>query len=84
VSTTNTLLLSSDGIHDIPPKFIRRYQHDDEGGFEIRGLREAVEESLTSGRLFSEQGCPWARSKPKALQNDLNMSEMKLVQPHYA
>jgi predicted dehydrogenase len=65
VGTTNAMLLSSDGIHDIDPGSIRRYVQDGTGGFEVLKLREAVEETLVSGRLFTEQCSPWATARPK-------------------
>jgi predicted dehydrogenase len=68
VSTTNAMLLSSGGVHDIDPAAIRRYTRDGAGGFEVLKLREAVEENLASGRLFTEQGCAWATAKPRPFQ----------------
>jgi len=65
VGTTNAMLLSSDGVHDIDPGSIRRYGQDGTGGFEVVKLREAVEETLASGQLFTEQGSPWATARPK-------------------
>ena len=64
VETTNAILLSSGGIHDIPMEFIREYRQGEEAGFDVTGLREAVLESLSNGRLFSAQGCSWAKGSP--------------------
>ena len=66
VGTTNAMLLSSGGVHDIDPASIRRYTQDGTGGFEVVKLREAVEESLASGQLFAEQGSVWATARPNA------------------
>jgi predicted dehydrogenase len=67
VSTTNAMLLSSGGIHSIPPASIRCYKHDGEWGFDVLDLKKAIEETFSGGRFFSEQGCPWATAKPKAI-----------------
>ena len=64
VGTTNAMLKSSGGVHDVSPGSIRRYAADDSGGFEVLHLREAVEQSLSSGRLLAEQGCAWATARP--------------------
>jgi len=65
VSATNGLLASSGGIHDIAPEHFRRYERDGEGGFDVLNLHQAVQETVASGRLFSEQPlCPWATAKP--------------------
>jgi predicted dehydrogenase len=67
VSATNAMLLSSGGIHGIDSASIRPYQRDGEGGFDVLNLREAVEETLAAGRLFSEQRRPWATAKPRPI-----------------
>jgi len=60
VLATNAMLLSSGGIHDIPPESVRCYETEDATGFDVAGLRQAVEDSLKSGCLFSELSVPWA------------------------
>ena len=64
VSATNGMFVSSGGIHDIDPAHLRRWEKDGEGGFDVANLREAVQETLASGRLFSEQKLPWATAAP--------------------
>jgi predicted dehydrogenase len=68
VSTTNLMLLSSGGVHDNDPASIRRFQHGDRKGVELLNLSEAVEETIASGQLFTEQGRPWATAEPKLLR----------------
>jgi hypothetical protein len=72
VETTNAILLSSGGIHDIPMEFIREYRQGEEAGFDVTGLREAVLESLSNGRLFSAQGCSWAIGNPAPISLPLD------------
>lgn len=62
ILATNGMLLSSGMIHSIEDRYRRRYQHGSEGGYDVAGLRSAVEASFETGKLFSELGLPWARS----------------------
>ena len=64
VSATNGLFISSGGIHDIDPLSIRRGQGEATGGYDVLNLTDAVQESLNSGKLFSEQHCSWAVARP--------------------
>ncbi len=57
---TNGMLVSSGGIHPIAPAYLRRYQHGNEGGYDVVGLREAVMASFQTGLLFSELNLPWS------------------------
>jgi len=59
-----SLLSASGGIRDIHPAEIRSYEKDGSGGFDVAGLREAIEDTLRTGRSFSEQGCRWAAGQP--------------------
>jgi predicted dehydrogenase len=71
VRATNGLLLSSGGIHDIGAEWVDQYQDDaGEVGFDVRGLRAAVEQAFTEGRLFSELGLEWARARPVPVRLD--------------
>jgi len=72
VSATNAMLLSSGGIHDIDAAHARKYQHDAETGYDVAGLSAAVEETFATGRLFNEQGCPWASTKPRPIRLPLD------------
>ncbi|MGB8355072.1 MAG: Gfo/Idh/MocA family oxidoreductase [Chthoniobacteraceae bacterium] len=62
VLATNGMLVSSGGIHDIGAEHIRRYETDGDFGFDVTGMRDAIEETFQTGRLFSEQGVPWAKA----------------------
>jgi predicted dehydrogenase len=64
VASTNAVLLSSASIHNIPPASIRRYEKDGQNGYDVVGLREAVEATIENGKLFGEQALPWAIAKP--------------------
>jgi hypothetical protein len=64
VSATNGMLISSGGIHDIDPACIRRYTGHGGEGLDVTDLREAVLETLASGKLFSEQARSWAVAQP--------------------
>jgi predicted dehydrogenase len=68
VSATNAMLTSSGGIHGIPPEYCRQYVKEGAGGYDVQNLREAVEETFASGRLFHEQGWPWAAAEPAVVQ----------------
>jgi hypothetical protein len=72
VSATNAMLLSSGGIHTIDPASVRQYGRDGEAGFDVLNLREAVEETFAAGRLFNEQGLPWATAKPEPVRLPLD------------
>lgn len=60
VLATNGALISSGGIHDIPPKFTRTYGTDGGMGYDVPGLADLLEGTLREGLLFSELGAPWA------------------------
>ncbi|NUN94338.1 MAG: Gfo/Idh/MocA family oxidoreductase [Verrucomicrobiae bacterium] len=60
VLTTNGMLIASEGIHAIPEAYVRAFGEGDDAGYEAAGLHALVEECGRSGRLFSEQGAPWA------------------------
>jgi predicted dehydrogenase len=68
VSATNAMLLSSGGIHNIDAAHVRKYQREAETGYDVTGLGAAVEETIASGRLFNEQGCPWATARPRPIR----------------
>ena len=68
VSATNAMLASSRTIHDIPAPYMREYIHDGATGYDVANLRDAVEESFASGRMFHEQGLPWAATAPEPIQ----------------
>ena len=66
---TNGMLLSSGTIHSIAEQHLRRYEKDGEGGYDVAGLRSAVQASFETGKLFSEQGVPWAvATKPVSVE----------------
>ncbi len=67
VSATNGMFISSGGIHDIDPDSVRRGQGEAKGGYDVLNLRDAVQESLHSGKLFSEQNCSWALARPATI-----------------
>jgi predicted dehydrogenase len=75
VAATNAMLLSSGGIHDIDGRWIRRYERNDDGGFDVADLRAAVEESLRTGKLFSEQGLPWAKTATRQVCIPLSQND---------
>ena len=62
VLATNGMLVSSGKIRDIGHECVRRYERDGDSGFEVAGLRSAVGETFRTGKLFSEQGLPWAET----------------------
>jgi predicted dehydrogenase len=72
VSATNAMLLSSGGIHDIGPDHARKYERDGQTGYDVAGLGAAMEETCATGRLFNEQGCPWASAKPRPIRLPLD------------
>ena len=59
---TNGMLLSSGVVHSIDDRHRRHYQQGGEGGYDVAGLRDAVQASFETGKLFSELGLPWARA----------------------
>lgn len=64
VAATNGMFVSSGGIHPVDPAFIRSWEGEGGIGFDVSNLREAVQETIRSGKLFSEQGLPWATARP--------------------
>jgi hypothetical protein len=74
------MLLSSGGIHTIDSASVREYQRDGEKGYHVRNLQDAVEETFASGRLFNEQGLPWATVKPQPVPIPLDHA-VSLGQP---
>lgn len=58
---TNGLLLSSRKIKEIPDEFVHSYLNEDQDrGYDVTGLYEAVRETIQTGKLFSEQRLPWS------------------------
>jgi predicted dehydrogenase len=67
---TNGMLLSSGGIHAIDESYVRRYKREEEIGYDVEGLREAVKSSVQTGKLFSEMGLAWAvKTSPVSVEN---------------
>lgn len=70
VLATNGGIISSGGIRQLDDRWIRSYRPDEDSGLDVRSLYQGVESSLKEGRLFSEQGIPWATTtKPASLRN---------------
>lgn len=57
---TNAMFLSSGRIHSLPAPALRRFEREDDGGFDIPGIAGLAAEVAKTGRLFSELGVPWA------------------------
>lgn len=64
VLATNGALISSGGIHDIDPPWIRSWGDPPDEGLAVQGMHAAVETSLRTGQLFSEMDLPWAVATP--------------------
>jgi hypothetical protein len=73
VSATNAMLLSSGGVRDIDAACVSRYRQDGQEGFDVHGLQAAVEDTIATGRLFSEQGLRWA-SRPEIVRLPLGQA----------
>jgi predicted dehydrogenase len=70
VLATNGMLLSSGGIHTIHESCIQPYKREEEMGYDVPGLREAVQTSFQTGRLLSELGLPWSiKTSPVSVEN---------------
>lgn len=85
VSATNGMFVSSGGIHDIDPSAARTWQGEDGLGFNVANLRDAVEESLLAGTLFSEQGLSWAIASPIIVpldSPDLGRRLLEIIDPN--
>jgi len=54
---TNAALLSSGGIHTIPPSHFR--QIEDGGAYSIHGIHKLITDSLRNPETFSETEVPW-------------------------
>jgi predicted dehydrogenase len=78
VAATNAMLVSSQGIHQIDPKHFTTYNHAEDRGLEVFGLREAVEETVRTGKSFGEQGLPWASATPNIypITPELSLAEL--------
>jgi predicted dehydrogenase len=63
VLTTNGMLLSSNGIRDIENQWIRSYRNtQNDSGYDVTSLRDAIQETVQTGKLFSEQSLPWSQN----------------------
>lgn len=60
VAATNAMFLSSGAIHSLPGSAVRRFERENDGGYDIAGIVESAAQVAKTGRLFSEQGLPWA------------------------
>ncbi|XHR27659.1 MAG: Gfo/Idh/MocA family protein [Chthoniobacteraceae bacterium] len=60
VLATSGIKISSCGIKDIDSTLIREYHHGEDRGINVKGLRNIIETSFSTGRLFSELGIPWS------------------------
>ena len=65
VASTNAMFRSAGGIRDI--ESAETYGTGDNQGYHVPGLMAAIEESLASGKLFSEQGLSWATARPQTV-----------------
>ena len=65
VATTNAMLRSAGGICNIDNGSVEQFYEDAKTGYHVANLREAVEETLLSGKLFSEQSHSWATAMSK-------------------
>jgi len=75
VLATNGMKLSSRNIHDVGPQWIRQYHHEKDRGFDVHALRQAVDASFDTGRLFSDLETPWGvSSEPVSVENLTNFS----------
>jgi len=64
VTATNALFLSSGGIRTIAPEYIHKYERDGQTGYDVKNLRETIEETFKTGQMFDEQQTPWATTRP--------------------
>ncbi len=71
VLATNGLLISSGGIHEIEPQWVRRYEGPGGAGYVVTDLYEAVVETIDTGRLFSEMSLGWGKSTGTVLVEEL-------------
>lgn len=70
VRTTNAMYLSSGGIHDVDTAHVEMFEKDGTRGYHLRGICEALEEVMESGRMFSEMSVPWASAHPQTIPLD--------------
>lgn len=63
VMATNGMLISSGGVHTIAPAHSGKYGEGEGAGFDVAGLRVAVERTVCTGKSFSGQGLPWASAR---------------------
>ncbi len=61
VASTNAMLLSSGGIHELPAEVCQTFEVDENAGIAVDGVNELVQ-SVHEGKLFSELSLPWAVS----------------------
>lgn len=78
VLATNGMLASSGGIHVIGDEWMRHQGVGDNRLVAVTGLPDIVENVFQTGRLFSEQGVPWA--KPSSLISLVNLRRLDFFQ----
>lgn len=59
VASTNAMLLSSGGIHEVPPEAGHAFETDGNAGVTVNGIGELVR-AAHQGKLFSDLSLPWA------------------------
>lgn len=60
VATTNAMFRSSGEVHDLPATAVRRAEGDGDGVFDVPGIAALIDQTVKTGRLFSELDVPWA------------------------
>ncbi len=62
-------LMSSGAIHDVPDHFISHEEGEADRVYHVDGMAQAVEQTIATGLMWSEQGVAWAQS-PAGLNVD--------------
>jgi predicted dehydrogenase len=82
VRTTNAMLLSSGGIHDIHAPHVRRFERGGYIGYHVEEIAEAMGRLMETGRMFSEMDLPWAVPGQTIRLDSFEHVELPQLFPH--
>ncbi len=77
VETTNGTLVSSRGIFPLDARFVESYQVEGDPGLDVLGLGDLITQTITTGRLFSENSAPWANRTPTVTREEIQSAVLE-------
>lgn len=84
VATTIGGLISSGQIHDIPDELISTYQTDEDEGYEVEGIADAIRQASFKPALFSQLAPKWGKAGKPIAVKDIAQYDLRKFFPQQA